>query len=59
MNKVVGITKVRDGVWHIAYDHSCECGCTKKRYAFTVNQKTEPAASTAQTKADEHYTLNK
>jgi len=59
MNTLVGVTKVRNGVWHIAYDHSCECGCTKKRYTFTINQKSEPARATAQNKVDEHYNLNK
>jgi hypothetical protein len=55
MNKVIAITKIRDGVWHVAYDHVCGCGCTKTRYATTVNQTSKPAQSTAQKAADEHY----
>lgn len=55
MNKLVGINKVRDGVWHIAYDHHCGCGCTKKRYTLTHKQKNYPTDKKAQELIDEHY----
>jgi|GEM_PF-5463115 len=55
MNKVVGIVKVRDGIWHISYDHHCGCGCTKKRYTFTTNQNAKPGKNKAQQLADEDF----
>lgn len=53
--KVQNITAVRPGVWLIVYMYECECGCTKKRYNFTHNQKVKPTDNKAKQLADADY----
>lgn len=55
MNTFIGIVKVRDGVWHISYDHECGCGCTKNRYVFVVNQVKQPSKTKTQQLIDDDF----
>lgn len=54
-NEVKSVVPVRDGVWFISYVHECGCGCTKKRYNFTHNQKVKPTENKAKQLADADY----
>ena len=56
MNKAVGDpVKVRAGVWHISYDHECECGCKSTRYTTILHQNAKPGKNKIQNTIDEHY----
>lgn len=52
---VKNIAPIRTGLWLIVYTYECECGCTKKRFNFTVSQKTKPTDNKAKQLADADY----